>query len=396
MSKNRGVVYVKPGVVEVRDIADPKFEDPHGRKINHAVILKIISTNICGSDQHMVRGRTSAPAGLVLGHEITGEVIEKGVDVEFLDVGDIVSVPFNVACGRCRTCRAGDTGVCLTVNPGLPGGAYGYVDMGGWIGGQARYVMTPYADFNLLKFPDRDRAPARIRDLTMLTDILPTGFHAAVRAEVGVGSTVYIAGCGPVGLAAAASARILGAAVVMIGDMNKERLAHAKKVGFEPIDLNAHDRLGELVADVIGEPVVDSFIDAVGFEAKGHGGAEQPAVVLNQAMEVTRYAGSIGIPGLYVTKDPGSHDKQAAKGALSLNFGLGWSKSHSFLTGQTPVLRYNRQLLQAILHDRIPIADVVNAQVISLEEAPKGYADFDKGAPVKFILDPHGTVAKAA
>jgi glutathione-independent formaldehyde dehydrogenase len=396
MSKNRGVVYIKPGVVEVQDIADPKFEDPHGRKINHAVILKIVSTNICGSDQHMVRGRTTAPSGLVLGHEITGEVIEKGDDVEFLDVGDIVSVPFNVACGRCRTCRARDTGVCLTVNPGLPGGAYGYVDMGGWIGGQARYVMTPYADFNLLKFPDRDQALAKIRDLTMLTDILPTGFHAAVRAEVGVGSIVYIAGCGPVGLAAAASARILGAAVVMIGDLNKERLAHAKKVGFEPIDLNAHDRLGELVAAVIGEPVVDSFIDAVGFEAKGHGGAEQPAVVLNQAMEVTRYAGSIGIPGLYVTKDPGSHDKQAAKGALSLNFGLGWSKSHSFFTGQTPVLRYNRQLMQAILHDRIPIADAVNAQVITLEEAPKGYADFDKGAPVKFILDPHGIVANAA
>jgi glutathione-independent formaldehyde dehydrogenase len=396
MSKNRGVVYIKPGLVEVHDIDDPKFEDPQGRKINHAVILKIISTNICGSDQHMVRGRTAAPAGLVLGHEITGEVIEKGVDVEFLDIGDIVSVPFNVACGRCRTCRAGDTGVCMTVNPGLPGGAYGYVDMGGWIGGQARYVMTPYADFNLLKFPDRDQALAKIRDLTMLSDILPTGFHAAVRAQVGVGSTVYIAGCGPVGLAAAASAGIRGAAVLMIGDMNKDRLAHAKKVGFEPIDLNAHDRLGDLVEAVIGVPVVDSFIDAVGFEAKGHGGAEQPAVVLNQAMDVTRYAGSIGIPGLYVTKDPGSRDKQSAKGALSLNFGLGWSKSQSFHTGQTPCLRYNRQLMQAILHDRIPIADVVNAQVITLEDAPKGYADFDKGAPMKFVLDPLGIVAKAA
>lgn len=396
MGKNRGVVYIKPGVVEVQDIADPKFEDPKGRKINHAVILKVIATNICGSDQHMVRGRTNAPPGLILGHEITGEVIEKGVDVEFSDVGDIVSVPFNVACGRCRTCRAGDTGVCMTVNLGLPGGAYGYVDMGGWIGGQARYVMIPYADFNLLKFRDRDQALDRIRDLTMLTDILPTGFHAAIRAGVGVGSTVYVAGCGPVGLAAAASARILGAAVVMIGDMNKDRLAHAKRVGFEPIDLSSHDRLGELVAAVIGEPVVDSFIDAVGFEAKGHSGAEQPAIVLNQAMEVTRYAGSIGIPGLYVTKDPGSKDEQSARGSLSLNFGLGWSKSHSFNTGQTPVLRYNRQLMQAILHDRIPIADIVNAQVIPLDDAPRGYADFDKGAPVKFILDPHGIVAKAA
>ena len=205
----------------------------------------------------------------MLGHEITGEVIEKGVDVEFIDVGDIVSVPFNVACGRCRTCRAGDTGVCLTVNPGLPGGAYGYVDMGGWIGAQTRYVMTPYADFNLMKFPDRDQVLAKIRDLTMPTDILPTGFHAAVRAQVGVGSTVYVAGCGPVGLAAAASARILGAAVVMIGDMNKERLAHAKKVGFEPIDLNVHDRLGELVAAVIGEPVVDASSTRLASRRKG-------------------------------------------------------------------------------------------------------------------------------
>lgn len=393
MSGNRGVVYLKPGVVEVRDIADPKFEDPRGRKIEHAVILKVISTNICGSDQHMVRGRTSAPEGLVLGHEITGEVIEKGSDVEFLGIGDVVSVPFNVACGRCRTCRHGDTGVCMTVNPGLPGGAYGYVDMGGWIGGQARYVMVPYADFNLLKFADRDRALARIRDLTMLTDILPTGFHAALRAKVGVGSTVYVAGCGPVGLAAAASARILGAAVVMIGDTNAARLDHAKSVGFEPVNLTASDRLGDLIDAIIGEPVVDSFIDAVGFEAKGHGGDEQPAVVLNQAMEVTRYAGSIGIPGLYVTRDPGSHDSQSAQGSLSLDFGLGWSKSHSLLTGQTPVLRYNRQLMQAILHDRLPIASIVNAQVLPLEKAVEGYAAFDKGAAVKYVLDPHGMVA---
>ena len=128
---------------------------------------------------------------------------------------------FNVACGRCRNCREQNTGVCLTVNDSRPGGAYGYVDMGGWIGGQARFVMVPYADFNLLKFPDRDKALAKIRDLTMLTDILPTGFHGAVSAKVGVGSTVYVAGAGPVGLAAAASARILGAAVVMIGDTTR-------------------------------------------------------------------------------------------------------------------------------------------------------------------------------
>jgi glutathione-independent formaldehyde dehydrogenase len=395
MSSNRGVVYIEPGKVEVQNIDYPKLQDPSGRKIEHAVILKVVSTNICGSDQHMVRGRTTAQAGLVLGHEITGEVIEMGIDVEMLKLGDLVSVPFNVACGRCRTCRHGDTGVCLTVNGDRAGGAYGYVDMGGWIGGQAEYVMVPYADFNLLRFPDKDRAMSKILDLTMLTDILPTGFHGALNAGVGVGSTVYVAGAGPVGLAAAASARLLGAAVVMIGDFNKDRLAHAKNVGFEPIDLGAHDRLGELVAEVVGIPEVDSAIDCVGFEAVGHGGTEQPAVVLNQMMEITRAAGSIGIPGLYVTEDPGATDKAAKTGNLSLRLGLGWAKSHSLHTGQTPVLKYNRQLMQALWHDRLPIAEIVNAQVLSLEDAAKGYDEFDKGIAAKFVLDPHGLLAKA-
>lgn len=396
MSKNRGVVYLRPGTVEVRDIEDPALAAPDGRKLDHAVILKVISTNICGSDQHMVRGRTTAMPGLVLGHEITGEIIEKGSDVEMLDVGDIVSVPFNVACGRCRCCKSQDTGVCLTVNPSRAGGAYGYVDMGGWIGGQARYVMVPYADFNLLKFPDREQAMEKIRDLTMLSDILPTGFHGAVKAGVGVGSVVYVAGAGPVGLAAAASARILGAAVVMVGDFNKERLDHARKVGFEPIDLSASDRLRDMIAEVTGSNEVDSAIDAVGFEARGHSGGEQPAIVLNQMMEITRPAGAIGIPGLYVTEDPGAVDNAAKQGSLSLRFGLGWAKAQSFHTGQTPVLKYNRQLMQAILHGRLNIAEIVNAQVISLEDAAKGYESFDQGAAKKFVLDPHGLVSKVA
>ena len=155
MAENRGLAYVEPGVVEIQDIDFPTLA-LGDRKCDHGVILKIVSTNICGSDQHMVRGRTTAPAGLILGHEITGEVIEAGHDVEFINVGDIVSVPFNIACGRCRNCKEGKTGICLQVNPARPGAAYGYVDMGGWVGGQAEYVMVPYADFNLLKLPERD------------------------------------------------------------------------------------------------------------------------------------------------------------------------------------------------------------------------------------------------
>lgn len=395
MTENRGVVYLGPNKVEVQSIDFPKLQNPAGRKINHAVILKVVTTNICGSDQHMVRGRTTAPSGMVLGHEITGEIIEAGSDVEFLEVGDLVTVPFNVACGRCRTCREQQTGVCLNVNPGRAGGAYGYVDMGGWVGGQAEYVMVPYADFNLIKFPDKEQAMEKILDLTMLSDILPTGFHGAVMAGVGVGSIVYVAGAGPVGLAAAASARILGAALVMIGDMNQERLQHAANVGFTPIDLTKSNNLGELIAEIVGRPEVDAAIDAVGFEARAHGreNEEAPATVLNSLMNVVRPAGGIGIPGLYVTEDPGAREEGAKAGNLKIRFGLGWAKSHRFYTGQTPVLKYNRQLLQAILHNRLPIASVVNATVLPLDSAPEGYRAFDSGVAKKSVLDPHNSLS---
>jgi glutathione-independent formaldehyde dehydrogenase len=395
MAENTGVVFLGRNKVEVQSIDFPKMQNPAGKKINHGVILKVVSTNICGSDQHMVRGRTTAPTGMVLGHEITGEIIEAGSDVEYLKVGDLVTVPFNVACGRCITCREQQTGVCLNVNPGRAGGAYGYVDMGGWVGGQAQFVMVPYADFNLIKFPDKQQAMSKIKDLTMLSDILPTGFHGAVTAGVGVGSIVYVAGAGPVGLAAAASAQILGAAVVMIGDMIPERLKHAESVGFTPIDLTKSDNLGELIAAVVGKPEVDAAVDAVGFEARAQGkdGQEAPATVLNSLMSIVRAAGGIGIPGLYVTEDPGAADDAGKTGNLKMRFGLGWAKSHRFYTGQTPVLKYNRQLMQAILHDRLPIAKIVGATVIPLSQAADGYKAFDSGAAKKFVLDPHGLLA---
>jgi glutathione-independent formaldehyde dehydrogenase len=395
MASNRGVVYTGPGKVEVQSIDFPELVNPKGKKILHGVILKVVSTNICGSDQHMVRGRTTAESGLVLGHEITGEVLEAGPDVEFLKKGDLVSVPFNVACGRCRTCKEQKTGICLNVNESRAGGAYGYVDMGGWIGGQAEYVMVPYADFNLLKFPDKDQAMAKIRDLTMLSDIFPTGFHGCVNAGVGPGTTVYIAGAGPVGMAAAASAQLLGAAVVIVGDMNPARLAHARSIGCETVDLTKHDSLADQIAQLLGVPEVDCAVDCVGFEARGHGGEvdrEIPAVVLNSLMEIARAGGAIGIPGLYVTEDPGAQDQAAQTGNLSIRFGLGWAKSHAFFTGQTPVIKYNRQLMMAILYDKVQIAKAVNVDVISLDDAPKGYAEFDGGAAKKFVLNPHGLV----
>ncbi|MBA2345064.1 MAG: formaldehyde dehydrogenase, glutathione-independent [Rubrobacter sp.] len=401
MADNRVVVYKGPGEVEVENIDYPKLEVPKevadamGMKLAapHAAILKIVSTNICGSDQHMVRGRTTAPVGQTLGHEITGEIVEKGDDVQFLDVGDICSVPFNIACGRCRNCRERLTGVCLNVNPARAGSAYGYVDMGGWVGGQAEYVLIPFADFNLLKFPDREQALEKILDLTMLSDIFPTGYHGAVTAGVTTGSTVYVAGAGPVGLAAAYSAQLLGAAVVIVGDLNDERLAQARSFGCETINVGEGTPIDEQIAGILGIPEVDCSVDAVGFEASGSPGEEAPAIVLNSIQAITRAGGRLGIPGLYVTGDPGASDPDAQQGTLKVNFGLGWAKSHFFYTGQTPVLKYNRNLMMAILHDKAHIADAVNATVISLDEAPQGYKDFDKGAAEKFVLNPHGMIS---
>ncbi len=403
MTGNRVVVYKGPGEVAVEAIDYPKLELPTDvvsglgikKKAPHAAILKLVTTNICGSDQHMVRGRTTAPVGQSLGHEITGEIVEVGEDVLFLKEGDICSAPFNIACGRCRMCNEGKTGICLNVNPARAGAAYGYVDMGGWVGGQAEYVMIPFADFNLLKFPDRDQALAKILDLTMLSDIFPTGYHGVFTAGVTSGSTVYVAGAGPVGLAAAYSAQLLGASAVIVGDMIPDRLAQAASFGCETVDLSSGAELPDMIEQILGEPQVDAACDAVGFEARGHGAgaAEAPATVLNDIMTVSRAGAALGIPGLYVTGDPGGIDENAKIGQIGVRLGLGWAKSHSFTTGQCPVKRYNRQLMNLILADKAHIAKAVNATTISLDDAPQGYQEFDQGAARKYVIDPHGMVA---
>jgi glutathione-independent formaldehyde dehydrogenase len=321
-------------------------------------------------------------------------VIETGPGVEFIEEGDLCSVPFNIACGRCRMCKTGNTGVCLNVNPDRPGSAYGYVDMGGWVGGQAEFVLVPYADWNLLKFPDKEQAMEKILDLTMLSDIFPTGYHGCYTAGVTSGSTVYIAGAGPVGLAAAYSAHLLGAAVVIVGDLIPERLEQARSFGCEAIDVSKGDPKDQ-IEQILGVPEVDAAVDAVGFEARGHGSDadhEAPATVLNSIMDVTRVAGKLGIPGLYVTGDPGGVDEAAKVGSLSIRIGLGWAKSHSFTTGQCPVMRYHHDLMQMILNDKAHIAKAVNATVITLDEASNGYKDFDQGAAKKFVFNPHGLI----
>jgi glutathione-independent formaldehyde dehydrogenase len=177
--------------------------------------------------------------------------------------------------------------------------------------------------------------------------------------------------------------------------MNAERLKQAESFGCETVDLTQDATLGEQIEQILGEPEVDAAVDAVGFEAKGHGqgAGEAPATVLNDIMTVARAGAGLGIPGLYVTGDPGGVDEDAKVGSLKVRLGLGWAKSHSFFTGQCPVMMYHRGLMMSILHDKAHIADAVNATVIPLDRAPEGYRDFDQGAARKFVIDPHGLIA---
>lgn len=313
---------------------------------------------------------------------------------EFHSEGDLVSVPFNVACGRCRNCRARRTNVCETVNPHAACGAYGF-NLGDWQGGQAEYLFVPYADFQLLRFPDKDQAMEKIRDLALLSDILPTAFHGLMEAGAKPGSTVYIAGAGPVGRCGAAAARLLGASCIIVGDYHQDRLDLMKNNGCETINLNEDVPLTDQIEAILGEPMVDCAVDYVGSEAHGIGREAQdmnPAYAINQVMDATRAGGATGIVGVY-GPDPLASSKAEQEGTFSLDFGKAWIKSPRISAGQAPIMHYNRDLMMSILWDRMPyLSSMLNTKVISLDEAPEAYATFDKGVSEKFIIDPHGLI----
>ncbi|MFF2216881.1 alcohol dehydrogenase catalytic domain-containing protein [Streptomyces antibioticus] len=389
-SSNRAVVFRNAKDMRVESLDFPKLRMPNGRKAPHGVVLRIVATNICGSDLHIYRGSFPVPEGMVMGHEMTGEVIEVGPDVEFLGEGDLVSVPFNVACGRCRNCRARRTDVCETTNTAVPCGAYGF-NLGDWTGGQAEYLFVPYADFQLLRFPDRDQALEKIRDLALLSDILPTAFHGLMEAGAKPGSTVYLAGAGPVGRCGAAAARLLGASCIIVGDYHKDRLELMRRNGCETIDLNQDAALTAQIEAVLGEPTVDY----VGTEAHGIGREAEdmnPAHAINQVIDATRAGGATGVIGVY-GPDPLAKSKAEQEGTYPIDFGKAWIKSPRISAGQAPIMHYNRELMMAILWDRMPyLSAMLNTKVISLDDAPDAYATFDTGVSEKFVIDPHGLI----
>ncbi|WP_019815317.1 glutathione-independent formaldehyde dehydrogenase [Saccharomonospora saliphila] len=374
----KAVVYQGPNEVRVEEVGDPRVEAPTD------VLVRITTSAICGSDLHMYEGRTIAEPGIVFGHENMGVVEEVGSGVTSLAAGDRVVMPFNVACGFCRNCLAGKTGFCLTVNPGFAGGAYGYVGMGPYTGGQAEYLRVPYADFNCLKLPQGDEHED---DFAMLADIFPTGYHSTELAGVSPGDTVAVYGAGPVGLMAAYSAMLRGAAKVFVVDRVANRLRVAEEIGAIPVDFTKQDAPGYIVDQTDGG--VDRGIDAVGYQATVPEGEEQPAIVLNQLIETVRPTGSLGVVGLYLPADPGGPTEDAQNGRLLIGIGRFFEKGLRMGTGQANVKAYNRHLRDLIVAGRAEPSFVVS-QRKPLDEAPDAYQRFDRREEgyTKVVLKP--------
>ncbi|MFC6825441.1 glutathione-independent formaldehyde dehydrogenase [Halopelagius fulvigenes] len=387
----RAVVYQGPKDVAIEDVDEPEIQHPSD------VVIDITTTAICGSDLHMYEGRTDADPGLVFGHENMGVVTEVGEGVSTLEEGDRVVAPFNVACGFCRNCENGYTGFCTNVNPGFAGGAYGYVAMGPYQGGQAEQLRIPYADFNALKLPEGDEHEDAF---AMLADIFPTGWHGTELANLQPGESIAIYGAGPVGMMAAYSADIKGASEIYVVDRVDSRLdmveenTDAKAINFQESDPV------EQIIDEHGDQV-DKGVDAVGYQAIDpeevrdnpdepyDPAKENPAIVLNQLVRTVRPTGQIGVVGLYLPVDPGAPDEMSAQGRIGIDFGKLFEKGHKFGTGQANVKQYNRQLRDLIIEGRADPSWVVSHRV-GLDEAPEMYERFDNRdeGVTKVVLEP--------
>ncbi|HEY3651052.1 MAG TPA: glutathione-independent formaldehyde dehydrogenase [Streptosporangiaceae bacterium] len=365
----KAVVYHGPRQVSVDDVPDARIEKPTD------VLVWITSTNICGSDLHMYEGRTDFEPGRTFGHENVGEVIEVGAAVDKVRVGDMVSAPFNVACGHCQNCEHELTSYCLRANPdpGIAGAAYGFADMGPYAGGQAEQLRVPWADFNCLRLPEDARE--RQDDYVMLSDIFPTGWHAVQMSGLQPGETIVIYGGGPVGLMAALSATIKGAAKVMVVDRHPDRLRLAGQIGAIAIDDSKGSPVDQVKEHTSGLGA-DRGCECVGYQAHDPQGHEDNSVTLNELIQSVRFTGGIGTVGVYVPQDPGAPDDLAKHGMALFDFGGFWFKGQHMGTGQCPVKRYNRHLRNLIAQDKVNPSWIVSHD-LPLSQAPEAYKHFD-------------------
>jgi glutathione-independent formaldehyde dehydrogenase len=376
----KAVVFQGPFKLSVENVDDPRIEQPGD------AVIRITTANICGSDLHPYEGRAPLEAGMVLGHENMGIVEEVGPGVNRVKVGDRVSVPFNLACGTCRNCVEGWTSACLRANPsGQPGAGYGYPAMGPYRGGQAEYLRVPWADFNLLELPP---GTEHERDFTLLSDIFPTGYHGTELAGVEPGRTVAIFGAGPVGLMAALSANIRGAAQTFVVDFQPDRLALAEKMGATPVNLGETDAT-EAIMDATDGFGVDCGVEAVGYQAHDPSGQEHPGLVLDALVQVVRATGKIGVVGVYEPQDEGAATEDAKEGRYDFDYGTAFTKGITIGSGQCPVMRYNRWLRDLIIRGQASPSQVISHE-LPLDDAVRAYDQFDKRTEgwTKVILHP--------
>jgi glutathione-independent formaldehyde dehydrogenase len=364
----RALVYKGERTVGVEQVPDARIEAPTD------VLVRVTTTNICGSDLHMYEGRTNVERGKVLGHENLGQVLEVGSAVVRIKPGDWVCLPFNIACGFCRNCERGLTGYCLTVNPGFAGGAYGYASMGPYQGGQAELLRVPFGDFNCLKLPPD--AAERQKDYVMLSDIWPTGYHATELAHVRPGESVAVFGAGPVGLMAAYSAALKGASSIFVVDHHADRLRLAEGVGGTPVNPAEADPV-EQIMELTDGAGVDKACECVGWQAHDPLGHEQPALALNNAVKAVRATGEIGVVGVFVPEDPAPADELAAHGQVAFDVGLFFQKGLSMGSGQCNVKAYNRYLRDLIATGVAEPSFLVSHE-LALDEAPSAYRHFDE------------------
>jgi len=376
----KAIVYYGPFDVRVTDMPDSKIEEPTD------VVVKVTSTNICGSDLHMYEGRTDMEKGRIFGHENLGEVIEVGSAVKQIKIGDMVCMPFNIGCGHCQNCETGLTGFCLIMNPGMAGAAFGFAGMGPYEGGQAEFLRVPNADFNCLKLPED--AKEKENDYVMLSDIFPTGYHATELACVMPGDSVVIYGAGPVGLMAAHSAAIKGASKIMVVDNHKDRLKLAEEFGAIAIDFSKGSAV-EQVLELTEGKGADKGCECVGYQCCDKHGTEHSNITMNELVMAVKATGKIGVVGVFVPKDPKSEEKLQKHGHMDFDFGNFWMKGQSIATGQANVKSYNRQLCTLISSGKATPSQIISHE-ISLDDAPEAYKHFDnrdKGW-TKVILKP--------
>ncbi|OWQ45363.1 glutathione-dependent formaldehyde dehydrogenase [Roseateles noduli] len=349
------------------------------------LLLRVTATAICGSDLHIYRGKIpDMKSGDILGHEFMGVVEDVGRGVTHIKRGDRVVVPFTISCGDCFFCGRQLFAACETTNPGrgailnkkdirAGAGLFGYSHLyGGYAGGQAQYVRVPKANVGPLVIPDTRLSDEQV---LFLSDILPTGYQAALNAQVTKGSSVAIFGAGPVGMMAAASARLLGAERIFMIDHHPYRLAFAKETyGVLPIDFDQVDDPAQLIIEQTDHRGVDASIDAVGFEAKGSTMETVLSTLklegssgtsLRWAIAATRRGGIVSVPGVYAGFIHG------------FLFGDAFEKGLSFASGQTHAQRFMPELLAHIESGALR-PEVIISHRLPLTDAARGYEIFNK------------------